>query len=714
MQSKPQIKIFHNGGWIDAVKDGVSPVLDEESIVTKVIKLIPENKPSLKIIQESIDIDLVVGKVEEKLNEKPFEISRVNGLGGRLDNITRDIARKTGYSGGGDTVAAGTGVTITLGTGLSFTGTTLNVTGGTGDVVGPASSTDNAIVRFDSTTGKLIQNSGVTISDTDVISTAGVLNTSMTASEIAGTDASKNIVSLPVATYPSLTELTYVKGVSSNIQTQLNAKGAGTVTSVTSANADATIATTTTTPVITIVSAPKLTTARTIGGTSFDGTANISIGALNSTNVSATTSAELAGVVSDETGTGALVFANAPALVNPTATTQSDGDNTTKVATTAFVTTAVANGTIGLLDYRGSYDASTNLFPATGGSGIAGAILKGDFWMTSVGGTLGGTTVTPGDLIIVLVDTPAQTAANWDLIAHDLGSYVTSITGTANQVVASASTGAVTLSLPQDIATSSSPQFTGVNVGHASDTTITRVSAGVIAVEGVNVLLNGGALGTPSSGVATNLTGTASGLTAGNVTTNANLTGVVTSTGNATAIADSALSIAKTSGLQTALDAKLALAGGTMSGNITLGENTSIALDPAGSADGKYTGITVTGVAGYTQAFGDLVYLAVADSRWELADADASATAGPVALAMVVVAGTDGNACTLLLQGIIRADAKFPAMTIGATQFVGETAGAIQGAIPTGADNIIRTVGYAITADELYFNPSTDWQVSVA
>lgn len=72
------------------------------------------------------------------------------------------------------------------------------------------------------------------------------------------------------------------------------------------------------------------------------------------------------------------------------------------------------------------------------------------------------------------------------------------------------------------------------------------------------VLVSGGALGTPSSGVATNLTGTASGLTAGTVTTNANLTGVVTSTGNATAVADAALSIAKTSGLQTALDGKLA------------------------------------------------------------------------------------------------------------------------------------------------------------
>ncbi len=41
---------------------------------------------------------------------------------------------------------------------------------GSGDVVGPASSTDNALARFDSTTGKLLQNSAATLSD------AGALN----------------------------------------------------------------------------------------------------------------------------------------------------------------------------------------------------------------------------------------------------------------------------------------------------------------------------------------------------------------------------------------------------------------------------------------------------------------------------------------------------------------------------------------------------------
>ena len=47
---------------------------------------------------------------------------------------------------------------------------TWGVLTGTGDVVGPASATDNAIVRFDTTTGKLIQNSLVIISDTADIS----------------------------------------------------------------------------------------------------------------------------------------------------------------------------------------------------------------------------------------------------------------------------------------------------------------------------------------------------------------------------------------------------------------------------------------------------------------------------------------------------------------------------------------------------------------
>jgi hypothetical protein len=42
--------------------------------------------------------------------------------------------------------------------------------GGSGDVVGPGSATDNALARFDGTTGKLIQNSTITLSDGGALS----------------------------------------------------------------------------------------------------------------------------------------------------------------------------------------------------------------------------------------------------------------------------------------------------------------------------------------------------------------------------------------------------------------------------------------------------------------------------------------------------------------------------------------------------------------
>lgn len=42
-----------------------------------------------------------------------------------------------------------------------------------GDVTGPGSSTDNAIARFDGITGKVIQNSGVTVSDGNVVTATG-------------------------------------------------------------------------------------------------------------------------------------------------------------------------------------------------------------------------------------------------------------------------------------------------------------------------------------------------------------------------------------------------------------------------------------------------------------------------------------------------------------------------------------------------------------
>jgi len=72
-------------------------------------------------------------------------------------------------------------VVLTAGTGISTSGTYPNFTITNtspslgGDVVGPASATDNAIARYDTTTGKLIQNSLVIIDDTGSVTGVNAL-----------------------------------------------------------------------------------------------------------------------------------------------------------------------------------------------------------------------------------------------------------------------------------------------------------------------------------------------------------------------------------------------------------------------------------------------------------------------------------------------------------------------------------------------------------
>jgi len=75
------------------------------------------------------------------------------------------------------------------------------------------------VLTVASTVGDQVQSINYTAS-VNGISGAGTIN------ELAYFTASGTIASLPVATYPSLTELSYVKGVTSAIQTQLNAKAA--------------------------------------------------------------------------------------------------------------------------------------------------------------------------------------------------------------------------------------------------------------------------------------------------------------------------------------------------------------------------------------------------------------------------------------------------------------------------------------------------------
>jgi hypothetical protein len=74
---------------------------------------------------------------------------------------------------------------------------------GAGDVVGPASSTDNAITRFDSTTGKLLQNSTATLSDTgDITATSlnGILGSGTPAAATVTTLTASGVTTVQAGT----------------------------------------------------------------------------------------------------------------------------------------------------------------------------------------------------------------------------------------------------------------------------------------------------------------------------------------------------------------------------------------------------------------------------------------------------------------------------------------------------------------------------------
>jgi hypothetical protein len=121
-------------------------------------------------------------------------LTTTNIAEGTNEYFTTAKARASVSAGTGISYVSGTGVitnsapdqtvALTAGTGISTSGTYPNFTITNtspslgGDVVGPASATDNAIARYDTTTGKLIQNSVVTVGDTGAVTGVTTLSAS--------------------------------------------------------------------------------------------------------------------------------------------------------------------------------------------------------------------------------------------------------------------------------------------------------------------------------------------------------------------------------------------------------------------------------------------------------------------------------------------------------------------------------------------------------
>jgi hypothetical protein len=121
------------------------------------------------------------------------------------------------------------------------------------------------------------------------------------------------------------------------------------------------------------------------------------------------------------------------------------------------------------------------------------------------------------------------------------------------------------------------------------------------------------------------------------------------------------------------------------------------------TANGPQTNILTSG---YSSTIIDLVYLG-SSSKWLEADADATGTSINL-LGIALEAKTDTQAMNVALAGSFVRDDTW-AWTPGVPLYISGTLGAITATKPTGTGDVVRTVGYAVTADIIFFNPSSDY-----
>ena len=141
-----------------------------------------------------------------------------------------------------------------------------------------------------------------------------------------------------------------------------------------------------------------------------------------------------------------------------------------------------------------------------------------------------------------------------------------------------------------------------------------------------------------------------------------------------------------------------------MTGDIAFNDfNLSLKMEP--TSDDTTSGIYVTmQVDTNSTGVGCPLYLA-ADGNWDEADASAIATAPATGLAMETGTGAGKK---VLLFGIMRNDGW--AFTIGPGElslvFLSPTIGTLTQTVPSGANEVIQAVGFALSDDVLFFNPT--------
>ena len=307
----------------------------------------------------------------------------------------------------------------------------------------------------------------VTISNTGVL--AITPGSGITESIVGGTVTLNNSGVLAITAGNGIS----VSGTQANITINATSSSSGTVTSVSAVGQNgigAVVTTPNTTPVITLNLGAITPSSVTTGGLATVGslrTSNLTgylygNGASNVTASTTIPAASVSGLATVATTGNYNDLIGKPTLNAGTVTSVAGTGSVNGITLTGNVTSSGSLTLGGTLSGISNSQLTNNSITVTAGNGLSGGgsvALGGSTTLTNAGVT----NIVAGTGITVNAATGSVT------INSTATGGVSSIAGTTNQVIASASTGAVTLSLPQSIATSSTPQFARMGLGIGAD-----------------------------------------------------------------------------------------------------------------------------------------------------------------------------------------------------------------------------------------------------
>lgn len=137
-------------------------------------------------VQEmGVELDLLINnEIDDRINDIATVTAAINLVDDKIDDHIADTVDAHDASAISNVPSGNLAATDVQGA-LNELQTELD-----GKVVGPASSTDNAIARYDGTTGKLVQNSAVLVRDDGFIEGLGITNSTSSAGLLVTSDSS--------------------------------------------------------------------------------------------------------------------------------------------------------------------------------------------------------------------------------------------------------------------------------------------------------------------------------------------------------------------------------------------------------------------------------------------------------------------------------------------------------------------------------------------